>query len=244
MPAWPKSIPPLTAEQQAVSDDFVRHWHEVLPKRYGFVDNFNHRYPVKHAPKDFVRTLEIGAGLGTHLEYERLSPEQEGNYTALELRENMAAGIRENHPNVKTSVGDCQERLPFPDGHFDRVLAIHVLEHLPNLPAAVREAHRVCHPGRGVFSVVIPCEGGFAYRLARRMSAQRVFEKRYQQSYDWFIRREHLNQPAEILAELAAYFETAHRSWFPLGLPSVALNLCIGLTLHPKASAAVIQNAA
>src|SRR5436309_710890 len=126
--AWPKVIPPLTPQEQAMSDDFVRYWHEVLPGRYGFVDRFNHGYPVAHAPKDFARTLEIGAGLGTHLEYERLTPQQERDYVALELRDNMAAKIRERFPKVQTSVGDCQEHLPFPDGHFDRVLAIHVLE--------------------------------------------------------------------------------------------------------------------
>jgi len=232
--AWPKVIPPLTPEQKDISDDFMRYWHEVLPKHFGIVDNFNHRYPVKHAPDDFVSTLEIGAGLGTHLQYEQLTDKQEQNYVALELRENMAAQIRERFPNVQASVGDCQERLPFPDGHFDRVLAIHVLEHLPNLPAALREVRRVCQP-QGVFSVVIPCEGGLAYGLARKISAQRLFENRYHQSYDWFIQREHINRPHEILAALGEHFHTVHRAWFPLVVPSVALNLCIGLTLRPKA---------
>lgn len=232
--SWPKVIPPLTPEQKVISDDFMRYWHEVLPKRFGVVDAFNHGYPVKGAPKDFVRTLEIGAGLGTHLQYERLTPEQEKNYVALELRENMAEKIRQRFPKVQTSVGDCQQKLAFADGHFDRVLAIHVLEHLPDLPAALREVHRLCHPERGIFSVVIPCEGGWAYGLARKISAQRLFENRYHQSYDWFIRREHINRPHEIMAALEEYFETSQRSWFPLGVPSVALNLCIGLTLRPK----------
>jgi len=231
---WPKIIPPLTPEQKAISDDFMRYWHEVLPRHFGLVDTFNHGYPVKHAPGEFVSTLEIGAGLGTHLEYERLTSEQQKNYVALELRENMAAKIRARFPNVQTSVGDCQERLPFPDGHFDRVLAIHVLEHLPNLPAALREIYRVCHPQRGIFSVVIPCEGGLAYGLARKISAQRLFENRYHQSYDWFIQREHINRPHEIMEALAEHFEIAHRAWFPLVVPSVALNLCIGLTLRRK----------
>ena len=241
---WPKTIPPLSPEQKAISDDFMRHWHEVLPKRYGIVDDFNHGYPVKHAPATFLRTLEIGAGLGTHLEYERLTPEQERHYTALELRENMAAKIRERFPRVQAAVGDCQARLAFPDGHFDRVLAIHVLEHLPDLPAAVREMRRVCQPERGIFSVVIPCEGGLAYGLARRISAQRIFERRYGQSYDWFIRREHLNRPGEIMAELAEHFVTIHRAWFPLRVPSVALNLCLGLTLRPKMAGGETQNRA
>jgi ubiquinone/menaquinone biosynthesis C-methylase UbiE len=164
----------------------------------------------------------------------KLTAEQEKHYVALELRENMAEKIRARFPNVQTSVGDCQERLPFPDAHFDRVLAIHVLEHLPNLPAALREIRRVCHAKRAVFSVVIPCEGGFAYGLARKISAQRLFEKRYHQSYNWFIQREHINRPPEIMEALEEHFETVHRAWFPLVVPSINLNLCIGLTLRPR----------
>jgi SAM-dependent methyltransferase len=159
---------------------------------------------------------------------------------ALELRANMAERIRARFPSIQTCVGDCQTRLDFPDGQFDRILAVHVLEHLPDLPAAVREMHRVCHPERGIFSVVIPCEGGLAYWMARRISAQRIFERRYKQSYDWFIRREHINRPSEILQELSDYFEVTHRSFFPLQAPWIWCNLCIGLTLRPRRFATVL----
>jgi SAM-dependent methyltransferase len=232
---WPKIIPPLNAEQKRISDDFMKYWHEVLPKKYGVIDDFNHGYAVRHAPEDFRTTLEIGAGLGEHLAYEKLTPEQEANYVALELRENMAAEIRRRFPRVQARVGDCQEQLDFADGSFDRILAIHVLEHLPNLPATVREMHRLCRPGTGTLSVVIPCEGSPAYSLARKISAQRIFEKRYGQSYDWFISREHLNRPAEILAELEPYFHIQRRSFFPVPLPLLFCNLCLGLTLQPRA---------
>jgi len=230
---WPKTIPPLTAEQRHISDDFMKYWHEVLPRKYGIIDDFNHQYAVKHAPPEFRTTLEIGAGLGEHLEYERLTPDQEQNYVALELRENMAAEIRKRFPRVQVRVGDCQQRLDFPDGSFDRILAIHVLEHLPNLPAAIREMHRICRPDRGVISIVIPCEGSLAYTLARRISAQRIFEKRYGQSYDWFIKREHLNRPHEILTELEPFFIVSSKTFFPIPLPFVFCNLCLGLTLRP-----------
>jgi SAM-dependent methyltransferase len=233
--SWPKILPELTTEQKRVSDDFMQHWHEVLPKRYGIVDDFNHRYVVRRAPRQFVRTLEIGAGLGEHLRYENLSPIQRSNYTALELRPNMAARIKERFPEIRTSIGDCQERLEFPDGYFDRILAIHVLEHLPNLPAAVSEMYRLCDKERGFFSVVIPCEGSLAYTLARRISAQRIFEKRYRQSYRWLIEREHLNKPDEIIPELQRWFTIQHRSFFPLPLPFLLCNLCLGMTLKPKA---------
>jgi SAM-dependent methyltransferase len=230
---WPKQTSPLTAEQKAISDDFMKYWHEVLPTRYGMVERFNHGYPVRHAPRKFLATLEVGAGLGEHLAYERLSPSQSCHYVALELRSNMAQRIQERYPDIRTHIGDCQQHLEFSDGFFDRILAIHVLEHLPNLPAAIREMYRLCHKERGVLSVVIPCEGGWAYSLARRISAQRIFEKRYGQPYSWFIEREHLNLPHEILRELEACFRVTHRTFFPLYLPSVLLNLCIGITLRP-----------
>jgi len=64
---WPKIFPPLTSQQVAISDDFMKYWHEVLSSRHGIVDEFNHNYVVKTAPPGFVRTLEIGAGNGEHL---------------------------------------------------------------------------------------------------------------------------------------------------------------------------------
>jgi ubiquinone/menaquinone biosynthesis C-methylase UbiE len=133
-------------------------------------------------------------------------------------------------------VGDCQRPLPFPDAFFDRVLAIHVLEHLPNLPAALREIHRVIRPA-GQLCIVIPCEGGIAYSLSRNISARRLFERRFKQSYDWLIRSEHINLPVEILQELSVLFEVCHRRFFPLLVPIVTLNLCIGLTLWPRHAA-------
>lgn len=231
---WPKTFPPLTAEQERIRDDFMHAWHEELPSKYGIIEKFNHGYVVDHAPERFLHTLEIGAGLGEHLSYERLTPEQRSNYVAVELRPAMAAEIQRAHPEVRVVVGDCQERLSFDDGWFDRILAVHVLEHLPNLPAAVREMHRLCTPERGRFQVVIPCEGGFAYGIARRISAQRFFERRYKMSYKWLIEREHINRPREIFEILDEHFTVEHRSFFPLLAPSIELNLAIGLTLRPR----------
>ena len=231
---WPKQFPPLTAEQEWISNDFMKYWHEVLPKRYGKVDEFNHRYPVKTAPPNFLRTLEIGAGLGEHLHYESLTLDQEANYVAVDIRENMVAEIRHQFPRITAIIGDCQERLDFADDYFDRILAIHVLEHLPNLPAAVCELHRLCDKNHGVLSIVIPCEGSFSYTLARRISAQRIFEKRYKQSYRWLIEREHINKPQEIFEELAPYFQLKKSTYFPIPFKVEFCNLCIGATLVPK----------
>lgn len=222
---WPKEVPQLTPEQQRISDDWMKYFHEIYSDSYGAVAKFNHTFPLASA-RPGLRTLEIGAGLGEHLDFEDASL---GEYVALEMREEMAEVIVAKHPEAQTHVGNVEEGLDLPDASFDRAIAIHVLEHLPNLPAALDEVCRVLKPG-GTFEVVIPCEGGFGYGLGRRLTSQRKFEKRYGVAYEPYIKLEHVNEPHEIVPELESRFAVARRSFWPLRLPSVHLNLCIGLS--------------
>jgi SAM-dependent methyltransferase len=224
---WPKVLARLSSQQQAIADDFVKHWHGVLPARYNAIERFNHTYPLRHLPAaDRWRTLELGAGIGGHLAFEALDHQ---DYHCIELRDAMAQEIRARYPAVITLTADCQERIPYADAFFDRVVVIHVLEHLPNLPAALDEVHRVLKPD-GVFSAVLPCDPGLFYELARKLSAERIFRARYHLPYRWFIRREHLNSPAEILELIGRRFDVIDRTYFPLKVRVVNLNLCLGVT--------------
>jgi ubiquinone/menaquinone biosynthesis C-methylase UbiE len=231
MKKWPKHIPQLTDEQIAIRNDFMKYWLTVLPKRYGIVEKFNHGYAANKGFFKGCKTLEIGAGLGEHLGYEKLN-EQE--YTVIELREELANEIKRKYPNIAVLIGDCQEKISSNDDYYDRILGIHVLEHLPNLPAALREIHRILKIKGGKFIVVIPCEGGFSYVLARQISAKRIFQKRYHQSYKWLVSIEHINKPDEIISELEKLFQIQERAYFPLRIPSISLNLCIGMVLTKR----------
>lgn len=223
---WPKVIPPLTDEQRRISDDYMKFFHDTYRSRsWWAIAKFNHNY-AKRSARPGVKTLDVGAGIGEHLEFE--SPEGQ-EYVALEMREEMAQAIRDTYPTVEAVTGNVETGLPFADDAFDRVLAIHILEHLPNLPAALDEIKRVLKPG-GKFEIVIPCEGGFAYSIGRRFTAQRLFEKRYGVSYEWFIKSEHLSVPSEIVAELDRRFTRERREYWPFKVPLVDFNVCIGLT--------------
>jgi SAM-dependent methyltransferase len=225
--AWPKLAAPLSAEGQRISDDFMRHWHDELPKKYGVVERFNHAYPLRQLPKMRpFRTIELGAGLGSHVPYEDLSIQE---YHCIELRENMTRELRRRYPNITATAADCQEHLPYPDAHFDRAVVIHVFEHLPNLPAAVAELRRVLKPG-AIFSLVLPCDPGIAYGIASRISGERFFRKRFNMPYAWLKQREHINSPAEIFSVMKNGFQEMERSYFPLHVPIVTMNLCIGVT--------------
>ena len=68
------------------------------------------------------------------------------------------------------------------------------------------------------------------------MTAKRYFVRGRVQGvgYRWFVEREHINRPREILEELGAYFTVVRRSFFPIPIPLIFCNLVIGLTLQPK----------
>jgi ubiquinone/menaquinone biosynthesis C-methylase UbiE len=223
---------PLSREEEDARNQFMKLWHEVLPKRFAAIERFNQSFPVRSKMKKGERILEIGAGLGEHIQHE---PRDWLQYVCVELRPEMASGIRARFPDVEVVIRDCQEELPFEDGYFDRVLAIHVLEHLTNLPAAIRQIHRVLKIS-GRLGVCIPCEGGLAYRLARIVSAKRLFKKHFpRMNYEKVVvANEHLNVPGEIVDQLLEYFSIDREVYFPLALPLININLCIGLSLSPK----------
>lgn len=228
---WPKVIPPLSPEGKRIADDFMHHWHTVLPEQYGLIERFNHSYPLRHLPnvRPF-RTIEIGAGIGGQLALEDLSQQE---YHCVEYRPDMAEALKQRFPQAVITIADCQERLPYDDAFFDRAVVVHVLEHLPNLPAAVAELSRVIKPG-GILSLVLPCDPGLAYALARKISAERLFKKRYDMPYEWWYKREHINSPAEIFSVVDQPFVEIEREYFPLKIPFVWANICIGVTFRRR----------
>jgi SAM-dependent methyltransferase len=233
-PRWPKRPPRLTPEQERAREAFMALWHQHLPARYSVVERFNHGFASGLPVADGSRTLEIGAGLGAHSKFEDLTRQ---DYYCLEYREEFCQELLKQFPNDHVRCGDIEGRQDWTDGYFDRIVAVHVLEHLRNLPAALVEIRRLLKPD-GVFDVVLPTEGGLAYSIARKISAERLFRQRFRMDYTPIVRNEHVSTVDEVLEEIVRLFEVRVRSFFPLRIPILTLNLCVGLRLVPRASVA------
>ena len=229
---WPKRPPALSHEQEVAREAFMKLWHEELPSRYSIVERFNHG-ALSQLPetRERWRTLEIGSGIGGHLPFEDLSKQE---YHCLEYRNEFCDVLRGLDGVEAVHEASIEGRTPFPDGSFDRIVAIHVLEHLRDLPKAIAEIKRLLADD-GTLDVVLPCEGSFAYSIARRISAKRMFESRFGMSYDPIIANEHVNTLDEVLHLLLADFEPLQTKRFPFNVPIDAVNLCIALRLKKRA---------
>jgi ubiquinone/menaquinone biosynthesis C-methylase UbiE len=95
------------------------------------------------------RALEIGAGTG-YFGLNLLRAGIVGEATCTDISPGMVATLRENARQLGVAVNTARadaESLPFADGSFDLVLGHAVLHHLPDLPRAFAEFHRVLSPG-------------------------------------------------------------------------------------------------
>jgi len=93
--------------------------------------------------------LDVGCGTGTMLAY--LS--SFGHVQGVDIDEE-AVGYCHERGLLSVSLGEAAN-LPFPDGTFDLVTALDVVEHLDDDAAAFREMRRVLRPG-GHLLVTVP----------------------------------------------------------------------------------------
>jgi SAM-dependent methyltransferase len=117
--------------------------------------------------RGFDRSLEIGSGTG----YFSLNLLQAGTIreaTCTDISPGMLETLRGNAERLGLTVETAEtgaERLPFADESFDLVLGHAILHHIPDLPKAFAEFHRVLKPGGTVVFAGEPSRYGD--RIAR-----------------------------------------------------------------------------
>ena len=133
-------------------------------------------------------------------------------------------------PHEAKIVSREEDKLPFGDNSFDRVISFYALEHIHPLAPYLDELHRILKPG-GLLIGSIPAEGGLAWGLGRFLTSRRWLKANTTIDPDKIICWEHPNFATDILHTLQDKFEgTRHLLWpFPF-LPMVDCNLVVKFT--------------
>jgi len=230
---WPKRVPTLSPELLDKQRQWHRFWLEHYPSRFSFVSRFTEDFlRAAGRVRSPERILEIGPGPTSAIR-EIMAPADA--YSCCEQDPHFCEALRKKLPDAQVICADIQVRLPIDDHSFDRIVAAHLLEHLPNLPAALEEVTRLLHPG-GAFDVVIPCEGSPLYTLGRLFSSARTFRKHFGSGFFEMMRVEHVNTAREIISELRTRFVVEFERYYPV--PSrrfgASLNLLAGVRLRNR----------
>lgn len=187
----------------------------------------SHRLLEQTLPKvgDLRRVLEVGAGSGHHLPYVSNDFQR---YVMTDGSEEMLNIARKKFCVEVSSDSLVLEKqdatsLSYPDDSFDRLIATHVLEHLPNPVSVLREWNRVVRPG-GIISIVLPCDPGFLWRLGRHLGPRRN-AKKLGLAYDYLQAAEHINSIFNLVVFIRHHFESLDELWYPTRIPSPDLNL-------------------
>jgi len=169
----------------------------------------------------FESVLEIGAGSLAQLRHVRHGF---GSYIASDRSEDALSRAR-NLPVPDRVSFACIDgrRLPFADSQFDRLIATHVLEHIPSPAETLAEWARVVKPG-AVISLILPCDPGLLWQIGRSFGPRRSAE-RHGLPYDYLMAREHINSIHNLTTLLSYHFPRRLETWWPARIASPNLNL-------------------
>jgi SAM-dependent methyltransferase len=90
--------------------------------------------------KDSLQVLDVGCGAGNMIHH--LS-----RYGLVKGIDNNPAPLKVAHKRGYDAQLASAEDIPFPDGRFDLVAALDLIEHCPDDLIVLRQCHRVCAPG-------------------------------------------------------------------------------------------------
>ena len=104
--------------------------------------------------------VDIGCGNGLLTEEIARAVGVTGRVVGVDPSKDMRAPASERcvaFPTAQIKDG-LADALPLQDGEFDKAVAVQVLEYLPDIPAAIREAHRILRPGGRFVAVDTGCK--------------------------------------------------------------------------------------
>lgn len=161
-------MPPVSADRPGAASydqDYFRRLYGEVPDQSRWDRGRDARIEklvMEHADPGGGSLLDVGCGFGYLLARFR------DRYRTFGIEVSSHAGpLARAHAGARIAVADLQGGLPFREDAFDVVVAINVVEHLPDPEAGVRAIRDVLRPG-GLCVIHLPTIGGPVSRLLYR----------------------------------------------------------------------------
>jgi phosphatidylethanolamine/phosphatidyl-N-methylethanolamine N-methyltransferase len=184
-------------------------------------------------PEQNRNVFEIGGGAMPHFRWMDVSKTEDLTISDdLDAHQKQLSDLRlKVPPSVKLHLHDFTRDPDFSElgGNFSRILASHVLEHIPDPESAIRLWASLLSP-HGLMSIAIPCDPGWFWRCGQLYSHKANHPKLTFAQYDLLLSREHVNSTQRLLKILRYYFSEVKTIWFPSFVPVVDLNLVCVIT--------------
>src|SRR5262245_56246414 len=202
---FPKIRAELPPEFRAIYEEHYRSNREGQTVASGLAQRMEawmHWIVARDRPRrgEAAATLEIGAGTFNHLPYE---PDTTP-YDVVEPFEALYRHSPHRH-RIRTVYPDIAD-VP-PDAGYRRIISVATFEHICNLPEVVARAGLLLAPG-GRLRTAIPSEGHLLWTLGWKLTTGLEFRLRRGLDYGVLLRHEHVNQAAEIVTVLRAFFRS------------------------------------
>ena len=182
-----------------------------------------HRFISREGGNIMGKVLDLGAGVGYHLNFEKISKKRK--YICLDSDSKKLQRIK--NENVIKLCASC-EKIPLKANSVDLVIASHILEHIDKLERCLSEIKRVLKK-KGILIVVLPCDPGLLWRMLALFSPSRRRLKRLGISYDEVMKHEHVNSVKYCIKNLNNEFKPVKEKFFPFIIHSTNLNIWAGL---------------
>ncbi len=192
----------------------------------GMLMKYDHRMLERNLPqKKYTNVLEIGPGFHSHIQYIKHDYD---NYYILE-KEKDKLSFHKKIKNKKIKLTTYKKnKMPFKNNFFDRIIMCHVLEHIYNPEKFILDAMSKLKKG-GVFSVALPTDPSFLWRMGRLFSKIFFVKKKQNISaieYDYLNSLDHINSVFSLHHILNYHYRTNKiESYLPFRVKAFDLNL-------------------
>jgi SAM-dependent methyltransferase len=171
--------------------------------------------------KSFDVVLEIGGGVGEHIDFIKHRYEK---YILTDIKKPILNSIHAINPKIECLEANAED-LPFPNQTFDRVVATCLLHHVDKPERVLTEISRVLKVD-GVATIFLTCDPGILVRSLRIFTTARQARKSGFLGYKLMVARDHRNHVGSLL-QMTKYVFRNHKvktSFFPFKFPSWNLN--------------------